>query len=165
MWLSHRLSRQPPLGDEGNTTMITGHNHTSITVSDMDTMLSFYRDIVGMKLVDSTESKHDDDSATGSGFEGLHMKVVKLKMGSFVLELVDYVNKKGQKLDTRPTNIGSFHIGFTCSDIHAVYADMVAKGVRFKSAPYSWGEGRPSACYGLDPDSNRFELTDDTKFE
>ena len=128
MWLSHRLSRQPPLGDEGNTTMITGHNHTSITVSDMDTMLSFYRDIVGMKLV-------------------------------------DYVNKKGQKLDTRPTNIGSFHIGFTCSDIHAVYADMVAKGVRFKSAPYSWGEGRPSACYGLDPDSNRFELTDDTKFE
>ncbi len=144
--------------------MITGHNHTSITVSDMDTMLGFYRDIVGMELVDLMESKHDSSQAQGSGFEGLHMRVAKLKLGGFVLELVDYVNKKGQKLDTRPTNIGSFHIGFTCEDIQAVYQDMVAKGVRFKSAPFDWGGGRASACYGLDPDGNRFELTNDTRY-
>ena len=89
------------------------------------------------------------------------MKIVKLRLGGFILELIEYVNKKGEKLDTRPTNIGSYHIGFSCSDIEAVYEDMVGKGVRFKSAPYSWGEGRDAACYGVDPDGNRFELTTD----
>ena len=145
--------------------MITGHNHTSITVSDMDRMLAFYRDIVGMEQVDVMESKHDKPEATGSGFEGLHMKIVKLRLDSFVLELVEYVNKKGQKLDTRPTNIGSFHIGFTCDNVRRVYDDMVAKGIRFKSAPFEWGDERPSACYGLDPDGNRFEITNDRRFE
>lgn len=144
--------------------MIVGHNHTSITVSEMEPMLAFYRDVVGMELVDLMESRHEGEAAAGSGFEGLHLKVAKLRLGSFVLELVEYVNKKGQRLDTRPTNIGSFHLGFTCEDIFAVYEAMVARGVRFKSKPWDWGDGRPIACYGLDPDGNRFELTTDTRF-
>ncbi len=145
--------------------MITGHNHTSITVSDMDKMLSFYRDIVGMRLVDMMESRHEGKEAQSSGFAGMHMKVAKLKLGGFVLELVEYVNKKGEKLNTRPTNIGSFHIGFTCDDIMATYREMAAKGVQFKAAPFDWGDGRPAACYGFDPDRNTFELTNDRKWE
>ncbi len=144
--------------------MITGHNHTSITVGDMGKMLAFYRDIVGMTQVDFMESRHEGLKAQSSGFEGLHMKVVKLKLGSFILELVEYVNKKGDRLNTRPTNIGSYHIGFTCDDIQATYRDMVARGVRFKAAPYDWGDGRPAACYGFDPDSNTFELTNDRRW-
>ena len=140
--------------------MIRGHNHTSITVGDMDTMLAFYRDVVGMEVSESRETRHDGEGA-GSGFEGLHMKIAKLRLGGFMLELIEYVNKKGQKLDTRPTNTGSFHLAFACDDITATYESMVAKGARFKSPPYDWGKGRVSACYGLDPDGNRFELTTD----
>lgn len=145
--------------------MITGYNHTSITVGDMEKMLHFYRDIVGMELVAMLDNRHEGSGAQGSGFEGMHMKVAKLRLGGrFILELIEYVNKKGEKLDTRPTNIGSFHIAFTCVDIMETYGQMVAQGVKFRQAPHVWAGGKEGAVYGFDPDGNRFELTTETKY-
>ena len=137
--------------------MIQAHDHTSMTVGDMDVMLPFYRDHFNMTVLKLIENKNDDERAQGSGFEGLHMKIAHLKLNDFVLEMVEYVNKKGAKLDMRPTNIGSHHLGFVCDDIHATYKTMVEQGVRFKSPPYGW-EGSATNCYGVDPEGNRFEL-------
>ena len=138
--------------------MIKAHDHTSMTVGDMGTMLDFYRDNFNMTVLKLLDQKNEGERAKGSGFEGLHMKIALLKLGDFVLEMVEYVNKKGDKLDMRPTNIGSHHMGFVCDDIDATYEAMVAKGVRFKSAPYGWDENSVKNCYGVDPEGNRFEL-------
>ena len=140
--------------------MIQAHDHTSMTVGDMDVMLAFYRDHFNMKVLKLIENKNDGERAKGSGFEGLHMKIAHLALGGFVLEMVEYVNRKGAKLDMRPTNIGSHHMGFVCDDIHATYEAMIAKGVRFKSPPYGWGGDSATNCYGVDPEGNRFELMD-----
>ena len=140
--------------------MIKAHDHTSMTVGNMDTMLAFYRDNFNMRVLKHVENKNEGERATGSGFEGLHMKIAHLELGGFVLEMVEYMNRKGEKLDMRPTNIGSHHMGFVCDDIQATYDAMVAGGVRFKSPPYTWGENSPTNCYGIDPEGNRFELMD-----
>ena len=111
--------------------MIQAHDHTSMTVGDMDVMLAFYRDHFNMNVLKLIENKNDDERAKGSGFEGLHMKIAHLALGGFVLEMVEYVNRKGAKLDMRPTNIGSHHMGFVCDDIHATVAELKARGVVF----------------------------------
>jgi catechol 2,3-dioxygenase-like lactoylglutathione lyase family enzyme len=35
--------------------MITGFHHTSVTVADMDRSLAFYRDLLGMEVVNERE--------------------------------------------------------------------------------------------------------------
>ena len=61
----------------------------------------------------------------------------------------------------RTCNPGNAHVAFMVTDLDATYAEMKAKGVRFKSAPVEVTHGRnqgAKAVYFLDPDDVTLEL-------
>jgi len=77
------------------------------------------------------------------------------------IELLEYRAPRGVRGDARTFNPGNAHIAFMVEDLDAAYADLKAKGVRFKSAPVGITHGRnrgAKAVYFLDPDDITLEL-------
>jgi len=137
--------------------MITGHNHTSFTVSDIDRSLDFYTNTLGFKLEGRFEPQGPGIEQI-TGFPGAHLLVAFVYVGDFRLELIQYAAPKGIKLDTSTNNTGSAHVALWVDDIDRTYAELTAKGVRFKGAPARSLPGRPRVAYFTDPDGITLEL-------
>ncbi len=137
--------------------MITSHNHSSFTVSDVERSIVFYRDVLGFTVENVFE-------AVGAGIEqitgmpGAHLKVAHLLLGDFRLELIQYLHPKGKSIDLSPNNVGAAHIAFWTEDVERTYRELQAKGVRFRGAPAAGALGRPRVAYFLDPDGITLEL-------
>ena len=140
--------------------MITGVNHTSFTVSDVERSVSFYRGLLGMELLSLAE-RDPAFAEKVTGIPGAHLKVAYLLAPGHRLELIQYFNPPGEKLDTRTNNVGSAHLAFDVDDLHRVYADLKAKGVQFKSSPMEVPAGPNKGTltvYLTDPDGITLEF-------
>ena len=141
--------------------------HFSFTVSNIEQSIKFYRDILGMELM------HEQEQANAYtrkfvGYPDAHLKVAQLKIegkesgrSGHLLELVEYVAPKGQKVDTSTPNPGTAHLAFEVDDIQAEYQRMVELGVRFKSEPVAIEAGINKGgytVYFLDPDDITLEI-------
>ena len=138
--------------------MITSHNHSSFTVSDLERSVRFYRDIIGFK-VDTTIEVKGQAIQQITGFPDAHLKIAHLLLGNFDLELIQYLSPQGQTIDLATCNVGSAHIAFYSDDVDQTYRELQAKGVRFKGTPVAAAPGRPKATYFLDPDGITLELS------
>lgn len=143
--------------------MITGANHTSFTVSDMEKSLAFYRETLGMKVVSDREGK-GAFAETITGLPAAHMRIVYLKITEkteHMLELIQYYVPAGKPFDQRTCDPGSAHLALYTDDMGKVYLDLQARGVRFKSEPVHV-TGGPNigrfVVYFLDPDGITLEL-------
>ena len=79
------------------------------------------------------------------------------------LELLEYRQPHGARGDARTCNPGNVHVAFVVDDLGTVYADLRAKGVRFKSAPVEIVHGRNKggkAVYFVDPDDITLEFVE-----
>ena len=75
--------------------MITAHNHSSFTVSDVDRSVAFYRDVIGFK-VDTVFEAQGEAIQQITGFPDAHLKVAHLLLGDFRLTLeVKLVEDRG----------------------------------------------------------------------
>lgn len=137
--------------------MITGHNHTSFTVSDLERSVDFYTNILGLELGDRFESKGPGISRI-VGFDNAHLLIAFVGKSDFSLELIQYVSPQGTKLDTSTNNVGAAHVAFWVDDIDKSYEELKAKGVQFKGAPTSSRPERPRVAYFVDPDNITLEL-------
>jgi catechol 2,3-dioxygenase-like lactoylglutathione lyase family enzyme len=140
--------------------MLKNVHHMSFTVSDLNRSLAFYRDRLGMEVV------VERDVQTGymkdlMGFSPLHLRLVFLRLGDTLLELIQYLNPKGTAVDTTKNNPGIAHICFLVDDIHAAYEHLVSEGVRVQSEPVAitFGPNKGGfALYVFDPDGIPLEL-------
>ena len=83
--------------------MITGVNHTSFTVSDVERSIAFYRDLLGMELLSLAE-RDPIFSERVTAIPGAHLKVAYLKApDGHRLELIEYLSPKGKSSIPRPT--------------------------------------------------------------
>lgn len=141
--------------------------HFSFTVSDIEQSIHFYRDVLGMKLVHTMV--HDQPYTSKQvGFENAYLKVALFTVEGFpdirsghVLELIEYVNPRGEATDTATNRPGAAHMALEVDDLHAEYERMKALGVRFKSEPVRIMAGRNEGgftVYLLDPDNITLEL-------
>jgi len=137
--------------------MITGHNHTSFTVSDLERSVEFYTKLLGFELESRFETR-------GPGIEritalpGAHLLVAFLTLGGFRLELIQYLSPPGKRLDTSTNNVGSAHIAFWVDDTVKTYEELKAKGVPFKGEPARSRPDRPVVAYFWDPDGITLEI-------
>ena len=142
---------------------ITGADHTSFTVSNLDRSLDFYVGLLGCELLwkrEAVTAKYFRDIV---GFpdcacRGAHLKIPG---SDHKLELFEYVAPKGTPADVRTNNPGSAHVAFYVDDLKALYAALTAKGVRFRSPPVYIDQGVNTggwAAYCLDPDGITVEL-------
>lgn len=147
--------------------MLVNYFHFSFTVSNLERSIEFYRDIVGMKLVKT--AVHDQPyTSIQIGFQDAYLKVAQLTIegipaarSGHLLELIEYVNPRGQPTDTTTNRPGSAHLAFQVDDLQAEYQRMKALGVRFRSEPVRITAGPNEGgwtVYFLDPDHITLEM-------
>lgn len=139
--------------------MITSVNHLSFTVSRLDASIRFYVDVLGLSLINVSE-RDGAFSEKVTGVKGAHLKIAYLAVGGVSLELIEYISPKGEKIDTRPCNIGSAHICFNVDDFSALINVLQKNRVVFRGdicrVPAGPNKGK-QVVYFEDPDSNTIE--------
>ncbi len=141
--------------------------HTGLTVSDLDRSIAFYRDLLGLELVSQWDSAQPY-LRTVVGFPEAELRIALLRLPGAAaavsghhLELLEYRAPRGAPGDPRTCNPGNAHVAFMVDDVDQAYAELRARGVRFKSAPVEITHGRnrgAKAVYFLDPDDITLEL-------
>lgn len=147
--------------------MLVNYFHFSFTVSNLERSIEFYRNVVGMKLVKT--AVHDQPyTSIQVGFQDAYLKVAQLTIegipavrSGHLLELIEYVNPRGEPTDTTTNRPGSAHLAFQVDDLQAEYQRMKALGVRFRSEPVRITAGPNEGgwtVYFLDPDNITLEM-------
>ena len=144
--------------------MIKSAEHFSFTVSNIDTALHFFRDLLGLKASPVMEVEDPDvQRIVGIPQAVLRLSIVRVPGGAKI-ELIQYVKPEGKAIDSRPCNPGAAHIAFLVEDIEKAYRELSAAGVRFVNPPV-WalgndGRGRWGVCYLRGPDDIMIELVE-----
>ncbi|MGI8826456.1 MAG: VOC family protein [Chloroflexota bacterium] len=121
--------------------MLTDVFHFSFTVDNIEESKDFYTRVLGLELVH--EGRFDQPYTSRQvGYENADLLAAAFRLpgkepeaSTHVLELIEYRNPKGTKIDTRTINPGTAHIAFAVDDIFAEYDRMRKLDVRFKSEP------------------------------
>lgn len=141
---------------------ITSAHHMGLQVEDLERSLAFYRDVLGFELLFAWNPQADYiRELVGYPEADIHVAILRLPGTDVVLELLDYRNVERRAVDTRTANPGTAHIAFFVDDLDALYAELVARGVRSVSPPVTPTIGPNEGgrvVYLIDPDGIRVEL-------
>lgn len=120
--------------------MICGFHHTSFTVSNLEETERFFTDLFGMQRIGG--GTYDFDYIRRQvGYDDARLKIAVLSFGNppdrkrGVLELIEYLQPKGEPADTATNRPGNAHLCFLVEDLDAEYRRLTEAGVRFKSPP------------------------------
>jgi len=144
--------------------MIRGIHHVAIATGDIDRLVAFYRDIIGMTVMRESQWAAGSDRIDAIvGLKGSSARTVTLGVGNAYLELFEYATPAGAPQDpNRPVaDHGYTHFCLDVVGIDAEYERLVAAGMRFHCAPpqaSTIGRGGLRSTYGRDPDGNVVEL-------
>jgi catechol 2,3-dioxygenase-like lactoylglutathione lyase family enzyme len=138
-------------------------HHHSFTVSDMVRSIHFYRDLLGLELIQDAVRANLEPYDRIVGYSNVDLRIVMLreKGGDYIVELIEYRNPPAQIRELQNYYIGSSHICFLVEDIDAEYRRLSAAGVRFNSPPVAIernGKLVSRAVYMFDPDGITVEL-------
>jgi len=146
--------------------MITGIQHLSFTVSNLEEAIHFFHDLLGLEATLIREVK-------GERIEQiLQMPGVSLRIsnvttpGNGNIELIEYVAPTGKKIDLKTCNVGVAHLALEVDDIQKTYDDLTAKGVKFNHSPLWAGAGALKGwgiCYLKGPDGITLEMMEAPK--
>lgn len=142
-----------------------GIAHIAFGVRDMDRSLSFYRDLLGFKVV-RDEEQEAEGTVLPALYKHMHAKrrvttlYWKVGVGERFLVLSEQkdgnVTGKPIKLD----EIGIHHVSFWVEDLNAVYEELEAKGVTFLVTPtkVDTTDGTFYTAFVSDPDGILIQL-------
>ena len=142
--------------------MITDFHHFSISSSDADRSIEFYRDVFGMELVSDREVPAGGFVEEVTGVAGANVRIVHLRGYGFNFELLEYKAPRGDRRAREPNHAGSAHLCFVAEDLDAEFERLKTHGVRFRSPGPVTVVGGPNdggeALYLDDPDGNAVEV-------
>ena len=108
-------------------------NHTGITVVDIESSMSFFREVLGFE---TTEIFHHKGETVENltGIPGAEVKLGFVDMPNHRLELLEYITQDARKVsDLRNCDPGAFHLALEVDDIDAAVAAVASSGF----VPYS----------------------------
>ncbi|MER9224281.1 VOC family protein [Mesorhizobium sp. M0437] len=124
-----------------------GHDHTGVTVPDMEQAVDFFTEVVGCKKAMSFGPFADDKGTFMQDLLGVDPKavieeiiLVRCGHGSNI-ELFKYTAPDQKDLTPRNSDIGGFLIAFYVDDIAAAKAYLDGKGVKTRMGPLPVTEG------------------------
>ena len=149
-----------------------GIHHTSLSVSDAEASLRFYRDGLGLKLVqDGTERSQrlaEEVEVPGAYARCMWLETTE---GHALLELMVYLEPKGKSFDLACNDIGAPHVSFLVDDIYEVAKRLWSMGYKSTTDVQDVDPDlQPNAktMYFRDPDGiavELFQITQERKAE
>lgn len=136
-----------------------------ITVKEMDRSVKFYTNVLGFTKVSDKEYSGSEVEQL-EGVFGIHIRIVKLKLGDEFIELTDYLTAGGRSIpeDAKSNDLFFQHIAIVVSDMDKAFQQVKKYNVEFVStAPQTLPKSIPAAegikaFYFHDPDNHNLEL-------
>ena len=140
--------------------LIKGFRHTGIIVKNMEESLHFYRDILGLKVIQNfSDSSEYINKITGIKNADVHM--IKLEAGDgAVLEILEYCNHPTELIDQPIYNVGASHIALQVKNAEKAYKILKEKGIKIISKPVLSSEKIAKVFFCFDPNDVRIELVE-----
>lgn len=132
----------------------TAH-HVGITVSSLDDVLPFYRDVLGLDVL-ARFSVSGEAFATGVGVKDATGSFAHLDADGVRVELVEYDPEGGAVEDPALNRPGATHLGLDVEDIDAFYEGL-PEDIETISAPQTTESGT-RICFLRDPEGNLVEV-------
>ena len=143
--------------------MVTGFNHSGFVVKDIEKMVEFYRDALGLTVMREVNSVAPPEG-DHTGIPGARRTLVFVGKAEseHVLELVQFDDPPSPD-SGRPRNnhLGAAHVCFNVDDLVKLYRDLSARGIEFVTQPKfreSPDGGSRGICYARDPEGNYLEF-------
>lgn len=141
-----------------------GIHHAAVTVSSMEKSLEFYRDLLGLRLVDD-ETMSGSDISNMVAIPNARLRAVMLGLNENTpyVELIEYLHPRSwrSQRERLASDIGNSHFCFLVDSIHSEYERLSKAGVEFTAPPFMAEGGRFDgewAAYCYDPDGFIVEL-------
>ena len=137
-------------------------DHVSVTTADLERSIAFYRDLIGLPLVDRGDLE-GEELQTLIGLAGARARWAELALGGGqVLELLEYLEPAEERVDQRPWRAGATHIGLAVAALEPVLGRLRdggfgVSGVVTLDEP-GWEGVR--VVYATDPDGVAVELVE-----
>jgi len=140
--------------------IVAGYRHTGIIVKDMAASLHFYRDILGLEVIQELNDGSDYiNKITGTKGATAHMIKMKAPDGT-VLEILEYFGYPTELIPHPIYNAGAAHVALRVYDADEAYKRLKEAGVRVLSEPVTSSEGIAKVFFCLDPNNFRVEMVE-----
>jgi glyoxylase I family protein len=147
--------------------MIERIDHVNLVVGDMQTMLAFYRDLLGLRQTKQATIRGPwIDAVTGLAQVEADVVFLEAPAGP-AIELIRYRSPDSPRPGGlgAPNAMGLRHIALRVTDIDAMFAALKRSGVQLLSevqsvpaAQVDYREEQKRLVYCLDPEGNLLEL-------
>ena len=139
---------------------VVGYRHTGIIVDDMNKSLEFYRDFLGLEVVQEfTDDSEYINKITNIKYGTAHF--VKLKMlDGTILELLEYPTHRTKPHNLSILNVGVAHIALRVHSAEEMYNFLISRGVNVLSEPVLSSEGIAKVFFCIDPNGLRVEMVE-----
>jgi len=142
------------------TEVVIGYRHTGIIAVDMNKSLHFYRDILGMEVVQDYHDNSDYiNKITGLKNANVHMIKLKSKDGT-ILEILNYNNHPTKLIEHPIYNVGVCHIALQVNNADQAYRVLKENNIKVLSKPILSSEKIAKVFFCLDPSNVRIELVE-----
>jgi catechol 2,3-dioxygenase-like lactoylglutathione lyase family enzyme len=135
-------------------------DHVSVTSSDLERSIAFYRDVIGLPLVDRGELEGRELEALVRR-PGARARWAELALsGGQILELLEYVEPAEARIEPRPWRPGATHIGLACDVLDEVLRRLADAGADASDVVTLTEPGWQGVrcVYARDPDGVTIEL-------
>jgi len=140
--------------------MIKDIRHTGIVVTDLETSLYFYRDLLGFQVARQMEEVGDYIDTILS-LKNVKVTTVKLTLSSGpMIELLQYHSHPAEQKTREICEIGISHIALTVDDLDSEYERLQEKGVQFNAPPQLSPDGYAKVTFCRAPEGTLIELVE-----
>jgi catechol 2,3-dioxygenase-like lactoylglutathione lyase family enzyme len=140
--------------------MITGFNHTSFTVADIQASVRFWTESLGFEAA-SVGPRSGGWQGAVTGVAGAELMVAHLYGHGHHIEFIQYLAGAEVGAPASPARAGAAHVCLEVDDIEATWATLMARGARAQGSIASVGSGvvgGAKAGYIRDPNGILIEL-------
>jgi catechol 2,3-dioxygenase-like lactoylglutathione lyase family enzyme len=156
---------QAPIGANPQKAAVQSVDSVGMTVSDMDRSVDFYSRVLSFGKISDIELDGSEYERL-EGVFGLHMRVVRMQLGTELVELTEYLTPRGRPVpvDSRSNDRWFQHIAIVTNDIDRAYAWLRKNKVQLASPGpqtlpnYITPAAGVRAFYFEDPDSHPLEI-------
>jgi catechol 2,3-dioxygenase-like lactoylglutathione lyase family enzyme len=133
--------------------------HVGIVVNNLDTMLFFYSEVLGMEII-SNEIEEGLFLNKILGYDNIIGRIIKLgKDKKTIVELLDF-NKKEDNHNKTLIKNGFSHFAITVSDVNELYKKLIQNNFFVVSEPQISVNKKFKVCFCRDPEENFVEIVE-----